>query len=142
MAKHTPPKTDVHPLVASVAKDAGAPPSDLAVLTGYFGKEEGGYVRLYKSHTFRSYYDIPKEAIIHTEATDPTNSNSPTRVWVNPDAKIDVVATVDASFLHGSITTSHLAGATAAAAVTRQQADTFVESCPQVSQMDPTRACC
>jgi hypothetical protein len=94
-----------------VLGEAEATEEPLAVLLGYFGKEDDGYVRLYTSLDFNAYYHIPRQAIVRTEPVDPANENSPTRVWVTRTTKVDLVLTVEASHLQGAITAAHLAGA-------------------------------
>jgi hypothetical protein len=108
---HHPPKIEPHPLVARVLGEAEAPEEPLAVLLGYFGKEDDGYVRLYTSLDFNAYYHIPRQAIVRTEPVDPANETSPTRVWITRTTKVDLVVTAEASHLQGAITAAHLAGA-------------------------------
>jgi hypothetical protein len=108
------PDTSPHRLVTKVLGEEDAPEEELAILVGYFGKEDGERVRLYTSLDFRSYYHIVTDAIVHTEPTDTGNENSPTRVWVKAESTVDYIVTAQASHLQGAITTGHLASAVAA----------------------------
>jgi len=105
-----------HPLVEKLL-GKGDPPKDHAILYGYFGPpKRAGYYRLYIDLNFRSYYDIPEKGFVYAEATQKTDPESPTRVYVTADTKVDFVqiSTYLASYLQGAIAGGYLSAATAA----------------------------
>lgn len=101
-----------HPLVTQVNPEDNSP-SNPVVLIGFIGpSKKTGQVRLYMSLSFDSYVDLPSAGIVATQPVDSQDENSPTRVWVRSDTKIDIVRsvahTVEASFVRGWIARTHL----------------------------------
>jgi hypothetical protein len=133
-------------LVKKLMPPAGKPPN-LVPLTGYIGpSQKADSVRLYSGLDFSSYYEIPKSAIAHTEQTDAEDESSPTTIYIDSGAQLDVVQTttqsVGASFLGGSITNANLAASATTAAggtvihPTTTVLPTFV--CSHLPQCRPT----
>lgn len=107
-----------HPLVLRLRGEAEEPASRV-MLTGYLGPapQRPDAVRLYLDLEFQSYYVLPRAAVLATEPADPKDENSPTIVFVEAAAKLELVQvstqTVEASYLRGAIAESHLAQAMA-----------------------------
>ena len=108
------PEVDLtpHPLVTRLNPE-GDPPPDLVMLVGFIGpsKKPDG-IRLYLNLSFNTFIDIPVAGIVSTQSVDSEDENSPTRVWVRGDARLDVVQTVsqtiEASYLRGWIARNYL----------------------------------
>ncbi|MFI5459404.1 MAG: hypothetical protein ACHRXM_28605 [Isosphaerales bacterium] len=100
-----------HPLVSKLMPDSENAP-DVVVLEGYLGpsKREGS-VRLYLDLAFRSCFEIPRSGIIHAEPADPSNESKPTKLVVDPSTKLDLIYTLEASYLKGTIASAHSDGA-------------------------------
>ncbi|RMH22856.1 MAG: hypothetical protein D6696_02340 [Acidobacteria bacterium] len=116
MAKNA-PKLDPHPLVTKMHPGDDDVAADHVHLVGYLGPaKDKDKVRLYHDLSFRSYYEIPKDAIHSCETGD---EETPSRVCVAADAKLELVQTsrqkVEAGFLRGAISGQHLAAAAPAA---------------------------
>jgi hypothetical protein len=149
----TPPGGDVdlstHPLVAERNVDPseiGPEPPQLSALVGYVGpSRRDGSIRLYRDLSFRNYYEIPAEAVVSTTPINPDDENSPTRVQVAPDTKVEVVnvsvQSVEARYLSGSIAGGFYGaaaggvGAAQAPAALCTNITTYMPSC--VAQQQP-----
>jgi hypothetical protein len=108
------PEVDLtpHPLVTRLNPE-GDPPPNLVMLAGFIGpsKKPDG-IRLYLDLSFNTFIDIPVAGIVSTQSVDSEDENSPTRVWVHGDARLDVVQnvsqTMEASYLRGWIARNYL----------------------------------
>jgi hypothetical protein len=135
------PDLGVHPLVARLNPDPDSP-RDLAVVVGYIGpSKDRETVRIYTDLSFRSYVEAPREAVASTEPTDREDPDSPTRVYLEASAKVNVVQSssqsVEASYLQGSIASQYLGGAAVpgtTAQLTPALAGTFATVC-HISQL-------
>jgi hypothetical protein len=102
------PDLSFHPVVLALQRQDGSFP-DVVELRGYLGPSDNqGYIRLYFDLTFKSYADIPKDAIIYREPYDPLEEARPSTILVSTKAKLHIVEVhalenVEASFLGGSI---------------------------------------
>ena len=114
-----PPDQDItittHPLVAKLLGDSD-PPGKYVTVVGYFGPSRTkGNVRLYLSHEFCAYLEIPTGGILSTEPVDRDDENSPTRVYLEKSTTVELVQvsslSLEASFLEGSIASAFLPGA-------------------------------
>lgn len=108
---------ETHPLVAKLGGEGDEPPPSLVTLVGYLGpSRRPDSVRLYADLTFRTYYEVPRSGIKSSEAGP--DENSPTRLAVYSDTKIDIVQTsrqsVEAGYLSGAISGGFLGGAASA----------------------------
>jgi hypothetical protein len=114
MAKSSDPKKDEptrpevdltpHPLVAKLISNAANPTPDAVTLEGYLGpSSREGYVRVYLDLTFKAYFEIPKNGIVHADKPDPSNESKPTTIVIDPATKLDLVHSLDASYLKGKI---------------------------------------
>ena len=88
-------------------------PRDLVALIGYFGpSKKPDHVRLYTGLDFRTYYEVPKTGVVHTEPVNAKDENSPTRVMLDAQSTVELVQTSTqsgpAAFLAGAITGTHL----------------------------------
>ena len=108
------PKVDLtaHRLVTHLNPEGDAS-SDLVVLIGFIGpSRKVDWTRLYLSLSFNTFIDIPSSGIISTQPVDGQDENSPTRVWVRGETRLDVVQTVsqtmEASYLRGGIAREYL----------------------------------
>src|SRR6185295_8441558 len=105
---------DTHPLVAKLGAESEEPPTPVVTFVGYIGPSKNpDSVRLYTDLSFRTYYEIPRASI---RSNDPgADEDSPTRVTVDADARIEVVQTerqsVEAAYLAGSIAGRYLTAA-------------------------------
>jgi hypothetical protein len=102
----TRPEVDLtpHPLVAKLISNAATPTPDAVTLEGYLGpSSREGYVRVYLDLTFKAYLEIPKNGIIHADKADPSNESKPTTIVIDPTTKLDLVHSLEASFLKGKI---------------------------------------
>ncbi len=114
MAKSSEPKKDEparpevdltpHPLVAKLLANAAKPSPDAVTLEGYLGpSSRDGYVRVYLDLTFKAYFEIPKNGILHADKADPSNESKPTTIVIDPATKLDLVHSLEASYLKGRI---------------------------------------
>ena len=101
---------------------SSSPPVPLMGFIGPSGKD--GLLRIYRDLTFRSYYDVPSDALqaVDSYADDP---EAPSSFFIAADAPITVVEAetecAEAGFLSGSISRGRL-GAPAAEATSPGQA--------------------
>jgi hypothetical protein len=105
----TRPEVDLtpHPLVAKLISNPASPAPDAVTLEGYLGpSSREGYVRVYLDLTFKAYFEIPKSGIIHADKADPSNESKPTTIVIDPATKLDLVHSLDASYLKGKIAAS------------------------------------
>src|SRR6185295_5795994 len=112
------PDLTPHPLVTRLNPEAEAPP-DLVVLVGFIGpSKKPDRIRLYLNLSFNAFIDIPVAGIVSTQSVDREDENSPTRVWVRGEAKLEVVQaasqTIEASYLRGRIARDYLRATTPA----------------------------
>jgi hypothetical protein len=101
-----PPDVDLtpHPLVAKLISNPANPPPDSVKLEGYLGpSSRDGYVRVYLDLTFKAYFEIPKNGIIHADRADPTNESKPTTILIDSATKLDLIHSLEASYLKGKI---------------------------------------
>jgi hypothetical protein len=110
---------DTHPLVNKLHPNPDEIP-DIVALVGYLGpSRKDDCVRLYSDLTFRNYYEIPTSGILATSQTNAGDENSPTSVHVSADTRLEAVSissqNIEASYLKGSIASSHLGSASAPA---------------------------
>lgn len=82
-------------------------------LTGFIGPSgKDGHVRIYRDLTFRSYYEVPSDAVDYAASDDP---EAPTEVFVAPGTPVAVVeattGSVEAGFVTGSISQGRLGAA-------------------------------
>jgi len=117
------PKVDLtpHPLVARL-NPHGDPPPDLIVLDGFIGpSKKPDWMRLYLNSSFDTLVDIPVSGIVSTQPVDASDENSPTRVWIRAETRLDVVQsmsrTVEATYLRGGIVRQYLPRTAAAGTV-------------------------
>jgi hypothetical protein len=102
----TRPEVDLtpHPLVAKLISNPASPSPDAVTLEGYLGpSSREGYVRVYLDLTFKAYFEIPKNGILHADKADPSNESKPTTIVIDPATKLDLVHSLDASYLKGKI---------------------------------------
>jgi hypothetical protein len=100
------PEVDLtpHPLVAKLIANAANPPPDTVTLEGYLGpSSRDGFVRVYLDLTFKSYFEIPKNGILHADKADPSNESKPTTIVIDLATKLDLVHSLEASYLKGNI---------------------------------------
>jgi hypothetical protein len=88
---------------------------DVVVLAGHLGpSNRDGHVRLYPELDYRTYFEVPKTAILRRERLEPAPGGKPTRIVVDASAKLEVVQiveqTIEASFLRGPIASAHSLG--------------------------------
>jgi hypothetical protein len=101
-----PPDVDLtpHPLVAKLISNPANPAPDTVTLEGYVGpSSREGYVRVYLDLTFKAYFEIPKNGILHADKADPSNESKPTKIVIDPATKLDLVYSLEASYLKGKI---------------------------------------
>jgi hypothetical protein len=101
-----PPDVDLtpHPLVAKLISNPANPAPDTVTLEGYVGpSSREGYVRVYLDLTFKAYFEIPKNGILHADKADPSNESKPTKIVIDPATKLDLVHSLEASYLKGKI---------------------------------------
>jgi hypothetical protein len=102
----TRPEVDLtpHPLVAKLISNPANPAPDAVTLEGYLGpSSREGYVRVYLDLTFKAYFEIPKNGILHADKADPSNESKPTTIVIDPATKLDLVHSLEASYLKGKI---------------------------------------
>ena len=114
--------TSTHPLVSAILGDNDPPPGVVA-LVGYFGpSKRADHVRLYLTLDFTSYLELPTtdNLIVSTEPVNADDANSPTRVIVKSEMKLEVVRieSTEASYLQGAIAGSFLSKAAGGARAT------------------------
>ena len=103
-----PPDVDLtpHPLVAKLISNPTNPAPDTVTLEGYVGpSSREGYVRVYLDLTFKAYFEIPKNGIVHADRADPANESKPTTILIDPETKLDLIHSLEASYLKGKIAT-------------------------------------
>jgi hypothetical protein len=101
-----PPDVDLtpHPLVAKLISNPANPAPDTVTLEGYVGpSSREGYIRVYLDLTFKAYFEIPKNGILHADKADPSNESKPTTIVIDPATKLDLVHSLEASYLKGKI---------------------------------------
>jgi len=101
-----PPEVDLspHPLVAKLIPNAGNPAPEAVTLEGFLGpSSREGYVRVYLDLSFKAYFEIPKSGILHADKADPANESKPTAIAIDPATKLDLVHSIEASYLKGKI---------------------------------------
>jgi hypothetical protein len=108
--KDEPARPDVdltpHPLVAKLIGGAANPSPDPLKLEGYVGpSSRDGFVRVYLDLTFKAYFEIPKNGIVHADRADPANESKPTTILIDPATKLDLIHNLEASYLKGKIAT-------------------------------------
>jgi hypothetical protein len=155
-AKPCVPDTSPNTLVQKLVDDKGIQ-KPYVVLVGYFGAAPGkaGYVRLYTSLEFCSYYEIQTKDFLHTERPDLRDAHAPATAYVTTTAKIDfvqrdipgggvqagqkgeIVQSGEADYLQGAITSCHLAGAKAVAQGLTYFGVSNPPPCPTVSGGHP-----
>jgi hypothetical protein len=124
------PNLTPNPLAQNLV-DAAGNPKPYVVLSGYFGEapKKDGYVRLYTTLDFLSYYEIQKTDVLYAERPDLREESTPAKAYVAAAAKINLVQgsnakTVEksglkgetvqsgeAAYLQGGIAAAHLADA-------------------------------
>jgi hypothetical protein len=113
------PNVDAHPLVKALVPDPSKPPTPSVKLIGLPGDSpDSGATRLWLDESLTAYVDVPTASVLHSQVLP---DDAGTILWVARDAQLTygTVATqsAEASFLSGQITSSHMAGAAAAAGV-------------------------
>ncbi|WP_168880031.1 hypothetical protein [Rhizobium sp. P28RR-XV] len=103
-----------HPLVERLYQQ-GEGEADQVALVGFLGpSKKANFIRLYLSLSFDRFIEIPVGDIVLTQAVDAQDENSPSRLFVRRDAKLDLVytetQTVEARYLRGRISTDYLTG--------------------------------
>lgn len=78
------------------------------MLDGFIGPtKKPDRMRLYLNLSFDTFVDIPVSGIMSTLPIDASDENSPTRVWIRAETRLDVVQsmsrTIEASYLRGGI---------------------------------------
>jgi hypothetical protein len=102
-----------HPLVSQLAPDPNKLPNTV-VLSGYPGpSRKEGFLRCYLSLDFQSYVEIPRGGILYIEPFDPSQEASPVKIIINAASvpTLDLVQTLDTSFLKGSVIAAYPPGA-------------------------------
>jgi hypothetical protein len=80
-------------------------------LSGFLGpSDQGGYVRLYQTLDLSAYVEIPLEGIIFADPPSEESPAEPRKIYVVATTKLDIVQTVEASFLKGSIRSNYPCG--------------------------------
>jgi len=103
----------IHPLIPKLIPSPDAPP-DAVVLTGYLGPSpQAENVRFYLDLSFQTYFEIPKSGVLHADAADASDESKPTKIVIEASTKLDLVHTLEASYLKGAIASAHPAGANA-----------------------------
>ncbi|MFI5454281.1 MAG: hypothetical protein ACHRXM_02420 [Isosphaerales bacterium] len=86
-----------------------------AVLVGYVGEVSSDTVQVYPQLDLRTYFQIPRDAIVYAEPVNPSQQSSATKLVVDATVKIEVVKaysrSIEAGFLAGSIAASNLGAA-------------------------------
>ena len=114
MAKSSDPKKDEptrpevdltpHPLVTKLHSNPPKPAPDAVTIEGFLGpSSREGYVRVYLDLTFKAYFEIPKNGILHADKADPASESNPTTIVLDGATKLDLVHSLDASYLKGKI---------------------------------------
>jgi hypothetical protein len=101
-----------HPLMANLGDDLRQT-GGLAVIVGYVGSSQThGRVRVYLDLSLGAYCEVARGDVVKTAPVDAQDENSPTIVWVNGTARVEVVKvvrmTAEAAFTSGSIQSEHL----------------------------------
>ena len=89
------------------------------MLDGFIGPtKKSDRMRLYLNLSFDTFVDIPVSGIMSTLPIDASDENSPTRVWIRAETRLDVVQsmsrTIEASYLRGGIARQYLTRSAAA----------------------------
>jgi len=88
-----------------------------SVVVGYVGEVSSDTVQVYPQLDLRTYFQIPRTAIVFAEPVNSDQQSSPTKLVVDATAQIDVVKvnsrSIEAGFLAGSIAASNLGAARA-----------------------------
>ena len=63
--------------------------------------------RVYLDLTFKAYFEIPKSGIVHADRADPANESKPTTILIDPATKLDLIHSLEASYLKGKIAAGH-----------------------------------
>jgi hypothetical protein len=91
------------PVVSKRASDTSTS-AKTVTLAGFLGpSDRTNCVRLYLNTDLRTYFEIPKGAILSRERPDAASPDQPTKVVVDTSAKLEFVVSVEASFLQGNI---------------------------------------
>jgi hypothetical protein len=106
------PELTSHPLIADLSEDP-LQPGGLAVIVGYVGKSQTeGRVRVYLDLTLGAYCEVAREDVVSTAPVDSSDTSSPSIVWINGAARVELVKiarmTAEASFISGAIQGGHL----------------------------------
>lgn len=101
-----------HRLIAKLGEDS-LQTGGLAVIVGYVGSSQTqGRVRVYLDLSLGDYCEVARGDVVKTAPVDASDENSPTIVWVNGTARVEVVKvlrmTAEAAFISGSIQSEHL----------------------------------
>jgi hypothetical protein len=94
----------IHPLIAKLGDDFDDL-KDLVFLEGYLGpSKQEGYVRLYPSLDFRTYFEIPADALVPVKTAESASETEPLTYVVDKETKLECVVCIEASFLQGEVT--------------------------------------
>jgi hypothetical protein len=111
--KPSPPKDSqgndipLNPLVGALVPDPNNRP-DSVTLTGYVGlSSKDGFVRIYPELDFGRYYELPADEVLYVQPSDSSHPEIAAKIFVNSSAKIELVQTVEASFLEGAIASAY-----------------------------------
>jgi hypothetical protein len=101
-----------HPLISECMPDPEHP-LDAVVLEGYLGPSKRGeeYVRFYFDLDFQCCCEIPRDGIIYSEPPDSANEAKPKKIVIKSCVKLDLIHTVEASYLKGTIASAYSGGA-------------------------------
>jgi hypothetical protein len=92
-----------HPILARLLDKSGEP-LETVVVEGFLGEvDPRGFVRIYFDLKLQGYIEVDKNRIKYVQPFDKSDETRPTRIIVELDGPLDIVQTVDASFLKGSI---------------------------------------
>jgi hypothetical protein len=92
-----------HPIIARLLNESGEP-LETVVVEGFLGEVDSrGFVRIYLDLKLQAYIEVDKNRIKYVQPSDKSDETRPTRIIVDVEGPLDLVQTVDASFLKGSI---------------------------------------
>jgi hypothetical protein len=96
-----------NPLITAMSK-VDDQPAKAVELVGYLGpSDDDAFVRLYGSLDLGNYIEIPRTGIVFAQPLDASDPSEPSTVLVISTTKLQVVQTLEASFLEGDITKTH-----------------------------------
>lgn len=104
---------DDGPTLNELAKNIVTDPDsipDIVIVLGYLaaaGKDKPTFYRIYLDLYFHTYYEVLKTDVLHADASDPSNLEKPTKIFINKSAKLTLIQVVKASYLQGPIASTY-----------------------------------